>query len=454
MTLCLYNTTLKQMTKSSTLARLALIFPAILLVGIAAVSIFNVTDRRPYSKEAGKTKGFNKSLNLNTTSNVSLEEVDSTELYSEKASTHSGPTTQAQDCVPDYVKAGQEFEELRHEFDTNEQARKEIESFYQEALKQAQTVLSHSSNAEYLIVAGLLEWIPEHEDSAKEDGANIQNTAPFTSEKMSEYIDAAVAADPSNPVVLWIAAQTEPTPAKEDLLTRLSQVDSENGVVWMSLAATQWQSGDEASAKASLAQTAGAVQHSSYWVDSVELVARGLIDSGIDLPFFWISSMASVYPATKLPSYNNWFILCREGGEIDSEIIHLCLDYARAAKASAQSAITQSIATSLEISMLKALGDTELAQELSAAEEKNRQYHSKKFEDPIYVQKLSQLSMYMHSDPVLFQHYLDTMRQYGEERARQLLLAEKQRYDRSVLPDHCFLANGDKASIPQSNSDQ
>lgn len=442
------------MPKSSVLVILTFTILLMFLVGIAAVSIFYVTDRRPYSKEAGKTEGFNKSLNLNTTSNVSLEEVDSTELYSEKASTHSEQTTQAQDCV----KAGQEFEELRHEFDTNEQARKEIESFYQEALKQAQTVLSHSSNAEYLIVAGLLEWIPEHEDSAKEDGANIQNTAPFTSEKMSEYIDAAVAADPSNPVVLWIAAHSQwrytTAPPKEDLLTRLSQVDSENGAVWMSLAATQWQSGDEASAKASLAQTAGAVQHSSYWVESIELVARGLIDSGMDLPFYWISTMASIYPNTRPPGYHNWLILCREGGEKDSEITHLCLNYARTAKASAQSAITQSIATSLEISMLKALGDTELAQELSAAEEKNRQYHLKKFEDPIYRQKLSQLSMYMHSDPVLFQHYLDTMRQYGEERARQLLLAEKQRYDRSVLPDHCFLANGDKASLPQSITDQ
>lgn len=277
--------------------------------------------------------------------------------------------------------------------------------------------LAQSPDAEHLVVAAVLDPDAIH-------GLELKYHA--------------VESAPDNPLVLWNAAMSCHDPdlcPSLEWLQRLSELDSGNGEVWMSLAVEQLRLGETQAALASLEAAASASTFDIYWADTIEMGLRAFSASGSGLSFSSEAEYSIDIAVTSLPRYGSYVTLCEELSEVNALSAENCLRVAQSMKTHAKSEMTRQIASAMEIESFKQLGDGQQAEALKAAHdlEREQRHHEMDRSEAEHTA----LANYILYSPGHLQSYLGAYRAQGELAAIETIAHEQRAFEQRFLADHC-----------------
>jgi len=252
----------------------------------------------------------------------------------------------------------------------------------------------------------------------------------------------AIALAPNNPLLLWSAVAAcnrggeKAQCPSHDWLQRLSQIDSNNSDVWMSLAVEQWQAGDSEGALASLQRAANGYENNIYYADAIEMTVRAFTAAGSDLPFPVIAGYAFGNATKMSPNYRGYYELCTALGDTDAQAAGFCLQFAENAAERYHVELGQLVANQLEMAMLNKLGEPDLAEQVLQRRQQTRAEQSATVNSQA-IQVEKQLEEYIVYGPNQLASYLATLRQVGEVAAREQMYSEMKIFERGYLPKEC-----------------
>ena len=266
--------------------------------------------------------------------------------------------------------------------------------------------LSVSASAEHLYFAALLE---------SESASQV------------ELIDRAVSLSPNDALIQWGAvhictkqhgATGCPLRAWEK---RLTQIDGHNSESWIRVSANRYRAGDLGSALDALRHAASSAETPAYWTETIQMIERGFAASS-DYSFPRRAGMAFGLAASKLPDYGDYVTMCKEQSAKSADWAYACLAYGELVENQGKTDAGVSIARSIQMLALEALGEADKR----AAVEQRRQEDRQKMLDSIGGE-YAVAELLMMSSPAGFSAYLAAVNTHGESGARAYLAKETRR---------------------------
>lgn len=279
-----------------------------------------------------------------------------------------------------------------------------------------------------------LEWFNElkrnlsNRLSVSSSAEHLYFVALLDSDPVSrvELIDRAVSLTPNDAFVLWGAVQicTEERDQTGCPLrgweNRLLEIDGQNSESWVRVAANRYHSGDQDEALDALRHAATSAETRAYWTESIEMMERGFA-AGSDYSFPERAGMAFGLAASKLPDYGTYVTMCKEQSAENVDWAYACLAYGELVENQGKTSMGISIARSIQIIALEALGD----EEKRDAVVQRRQAHREKLLNSVGDDYA--LAERLISSPATFSAYLSAVRAHGELAARDFLAEEASR---------------------------
>jgi hypothetical protein len=207
---------------------------------------------------------------------------------------------------------------------------------------------------------------------------------------------------------------------------QLVELDGENSQVWIRVAASRYEQGDEARALEALHRAAAAAGTREYMVETVQMVERAL-DSAGGYSFPERSTLAFGIAAANLPAHESYLRMCRRQSENDAEWAQACLDYGRLVERTAKTEIGVSMAQAIEIAALDAMNNSDEAEAVAARKYEAENDRALRPIDPLAERLIL-------SNPRQFAAYLALVEQKGERAASAELRAEADRVARRCPP--------------------
>jgi hypothetical protein len=177
-------------------------------------------------------------------------------------------------------------------------------------------------------------------------------------------MDRAVALTPIDAFVLWGAVHicAEEREANGCLLRdweeRLLKVDGQNSESWIRVAANRYKAGEPDSALDALRHAATAAETRAYWADTIGMVERGFA-AGSDYAFSERVLMAFGFAASELSNYRDYVTMCKEQSAKNVDWAYTCLAYGELVENQGKTDMGVSIARSIQLLALEALGGEE-----------------------------------------------------------------------------------------------
>lgn len=262
-------------------------------------------------------------------------------------------------------------------------------------------VLRSSTDAEHLLVAGLVSWRK-------------------TPEQALEFLGRAAAADPRNPLaasqMLELCLETDAcNRARPGMERNLIAADKANGLAWVTVARSRLGRGDEQGALAALRQAAAAPSIEDYYADYVLLFDRALAASS-NLPPFERSIAAHGHGAAVFTAGLLIARDCEERGPNASEWLDVCLRLGERFEHSSGSIMTRAVGMGLQAKMYEYGGDSR------AQDAAERRYQG--FRDEWTTLASRTARALELKDATVQRRFLDTFKASGEVAAMQYLAAE------------------------------
>lgn len=268
-------------------------------------------------------------------------------------------------------------------------------------------LLSVSSSTEHLHLAALIE-----DDSASQ----------------IKLLERAISQSPNDAFLLWRAMQIcsdEKDATGCDLLNwerRLLTVDGQNSESWLRVAANRYKAGETDAALEAMRHAATAAETRIYWIETIEMVERGLAAAGSDYAFAERVRMAFGLAAAQVPSYGDFTTMCREQSLRSADWAYTCLGYGELAENQSKTDIGVSIGRAIQKLALEALGEEDKLAAVEARRQSSRQ------ERLVGIGKNYLITeRVMFSNPAVFSAYLTAVRTHGEAGARAYLADETSR---------------------------